>query len=186
MMSEQGLSSLLKSGTVTRMQGGDKSTIDLALATQALADSTIWCKTHDTDHGSDYVAIESSFDLSLPERPSVERFLFKEALWGRIKEMIAELLASSPQAIDTQSKCDRLIGAVLQAVQTLVPIARPSPYAKRWGNSELTQLRRSQSQLRNMVTRLQREGVRDTELERTARTATQQYHEAIQKQKKSH
>ena len=37
-----------------------------------------------------------------------------------------------------------------------------------------------------MVTRLWREGVRDTELERTARTATRQYHEAIQKQKKSH
>ena len=67
-----------------------------------------------------------------------------------------------------------------------MPKAISSPYAKRWWNSELTRLRRSQSQLRNMVTRLRRNGVRDTELERIARAATQQYHDAIQKQKKNH
>ena len=116
MMSEQGLSSLLKSGTVTRNQGGDESTIDVIFATQLLTNSVIWCKIHGTNHGSDHYAIESSFDLSLPERVQTERLLFKEAPWNRIREKITELLASSPRAVNTQEKCDRLTGAVLQAV----------------------------------------------------------------------
>ena len=81
MMSEQGLSSLLKSGIITRSQRGDESTM-------VLANSVIWCKIHDISHGSDHVAIESSFDLSLPERPRIERLLFKEAPWCRIREKI--------------------------------------------------------------------------------------------------
>ena len=185
-MGEHSLSYLLESGTITRSQEGEESTIDMIFVTQHLVDSIIWCKIHDINHGSDYIAIESFFDLSLPEKPKIERFLFKETPWSRIREKITELLASFSQISNTQGKCNRLIGAVLQAVQSLVPIARPSPYAKRWWNSELTQLRRLYSQLRNIMTRLRRERVRDIVFKTTARTATQQYHKAIQKQKKNH
>ena len=95
MMSEQGLLSLLKSGTVTRNQGGDKLTINVIFATQLLTNSMIWCKIHGTNHGSNYYVIKSSFDLSLPERVQTERLLFKEALWSRVREKITELLTSS-------------------------------------------------------------------------------------------
>ena len=69
MMGEQGLTSLLECGTITRDQGGDESTIDLVLTTQGLVRTKVFCKLHDIKHGSDHFAIELSFDLTLPNRP---------------------------------------------------------------------------------------------------------------------
>ena len=79
MMGKLGLVSLLRSGTITRIQGEDESTIDLVLTTHGLASARIVCKIHNTVHGSDYVAIKFSFNLSVPKRTHVERLLFKEA-----------------------------------------------------------------------------------------------------------
>ena len=94
MMGEQGLVSLLKRGTITRSQGGNKSTIDLMLATQGLANSMSCCKIHDIDHGSDRLAVESRFNLKVPAQTQTERLLFKEGSWQQLREMVSRLLES--------------------------------------------------------------------------------------------
>ena len=165
MMGEQGLISLLKSGIITRDQGGDESTIDLMLASQGLANFVIFCKIHDSDHGSDHLAIETRFNLEAPVQTQAERLLFKEVPWQQIREATSKILESSPPPIGTQGKCDRLMDAVSQAVQAHTLKAKPSPYAKRWWSKELTELRGAQSRLRNAVRRLRHEKIRDTELE---------------------
>ena len=178
-MGNLGLVSLLRSGTITRIQGEDKSTINLVLTTHGLANARITCKVHDIVHGSDHVIIKSSFDLLMPKQTHVGRLLFKEAPWPRIQELALSLLKSSPLPDNAQEKCNRLINAVNQAVRSFTPIAKPSPYAKRWWSKELTELKISQARLRNLARRSRHGRIRDTELERAANTATRQYHEAI-------
>ena len=68
----------------------------------------------------------------------------------------------------------------------LILRARSSPYAKRWWNRELTELKTKQSQLRNWVRRLHRDGVNDLVLEEAAKAATKRYYNVIYYQKKSH
>ena len=140
-MGSHGLSSLLKSGTITRDQGGDASTINLILVSQNLANSVIFCKILNTDHGSDHLAIESSFDLETPFQTPKDRLLFKEAPWQRIRERVSNTLLILPVPTDTQEKCDRLINAVAQAVRIHTLIVKPSPFAKRWWSKELINLR---------------------------------------------
>ena len=84
MMGNLGLVSLLRSGTITRIQGEDESTIDLVLTTHGLANARIICKAHNTAHGLDHIIIKSSFDLLVPEQTHVERLLFKKAPWPKI------------------------------------------------------------------------------------------------------
>ena len=83
-MGNLGLISLLRSGTITRIQGEEKSTINLVLTTHGLTNARIICKVYDIVHGSDHVAIKSSFDLLMPKQTHVGRLLFKEAPWPRI------------------------------------------------------------------------------------------------------
>ena len=106
MMAEHGLTSLLKTGTVTREQADIKLTIDLTLATQNITNSTIFCKVHEVKHGSDHIAIESFFDLSSHKRAHTDRLLFKKAPWQRIQEITTELLRTTPQGSTAQEKCD--------------------------------------------------------------------------------
>ena len=73
-----------------------------------------------------------------------------------------------------------------QAVRAHTPKAKPSSYSKRWWSKELTVLQIAQSHLRNAVRRLRREGIRDIKLEQLSATATKQYHNTIQYQKKQH
>ena len=116
MMGEQGLISLLKSCTITRDQGGDESTINLMPPSQSLANSTIFCKIHDINHGSDDLAIETRFNLEAPFQIQSERLLFKEAPWHQIREATSKIRDSSPPLIGSQGRCDRLMDAVSQAV----------------------------------------------------------------------
>lgn len=52
-----------------------------------------------------------------------------------------EHLDATPSECTVQQKTDRLMAAVLEAVHTLTPKAKPSQYAKRWWTTDLTQLR---------------------------------------------
>ncbi|KAF6515042.1 hypothetical protein HZS61_004948 [Fusarium oxysporum f. sp. conglutinans] len=64
--------------------------------------------------------------------------------------------------------------------------AKPSPYAKRWWTSDLTQLRQIYAHWRNRTRALRRAGSACQELEETARGEAKQYHDAIRQQKKTH
>ncbi|SPJ70278.1 related to reverse transcriptase [Fusarium torulosum] len=158
LMNDFMLRSLLRRGTKTWQSGDYETTIDLALASEELADA-IKCAIHGTEHGSDHRTIETVFDISVPVPKQEERLLFKNAPWKEINSRIVDTLKDRPVGNTVQQKTDRLMSAVLDAVQTLTPRAKPSPYAKRWWTNDLTQLRHA---------------------------AAKQYHDAIRQRKNTH
>ncbi|KAJ5264644.1 hypothetical protein N7505_007437 [Penicillium chrysogenum] len=183
-------SSLLKRGTKTWHGGGHsgdcESTIDLVLASENLTDSMIKCAILGTDHGSDHDAIETVFDFPWPIPKYQERLLLKNAPWNEINARIASTLAAAPSEGTVQQKTDRLISAVSDAVHNLTPRAKPSPHAKRWWTTDLTQLRHIYTYWRNHARSERRAGRKVPRFERMAQDAAKQYHDAIRKQKKKH
>ena len=141
LMSDFGLSSLLQRGTKTWRRGEYETTIDLVLASEELAASTIKCSIYGTEYGSDHRAIETAFDVSVPAPRPQERLLLKNAPWKDINARITKTLGVKTSEGTVQQQTDTLMSAVLEAVHTLTPKARPSPHAKRWWTTELTQLR---------------------------------------------
>lgn len=79
LMNDFALSSLLPRGTKTWRGGEFESTIDLALASEDLATNMIKCATLRTDHESDHQAIETVFEVTVPQEQQSERLLFKNA-----------------------------------------------------------------------------------------------------------
>jgi exonuclease III len=185
LMNEFSLSSLLRRGTKTWRGGGHETTIDLVLASEELKDAMVKCTLYGTEHGSDHRTIETVFDVSVPIPRPQERLLLKNAPWKEINARIASSIGS-PLAGTVQQKTDRLMAAVSGAVHTLTPKAKPSPYAKRWWTSDLTQLRRIYTYWRNRARAERRGGRIVTGLEETAKDAAKQYHDAIRQQKKKH
>lgn len=141
LMSDFALSSLLPRGTKTWQGGEYESTIDLILASEEQAASTVKCAIHGTEHGSDHRAIETAFDVSVPAPKQQERLLLKNAPWKEINARIIKTLVARPSKGTVQQQTDILMSAVLEAVQALTPKASPSPYAKRWWTTDLTQLK---------------------------------------------
>ncbi|RKK50681.1 hypothetical protein BFJ69_g18028, partial [Fusarium oxysporum] len=149
LMNDFMLRSLLRRGTKTWQGRNYETTIDLVLASEELADATIRCAIHGTEHGSDHRTIEATFDSSVPAPKQEERLLFKNTPWKEIKGKIVDTLRDKPRGNTVQQKTDRLMTAVLEAVQALTPRAKPSPYAKRWWTHDLTQLRHVYTYWRN-------------------------------------
>ena len=80
---------------------------------------------------------------------------------------------------------------VLEAIYALTPIAKPSPYAKRWWTTDLTNLRRAYTYQRNQARAYRQRGAvfQDPiakDLEQQASNAAKEYHNAIQRQKRAH
>ena len=75
---------------------------------------------------------------------------------------------------------------VLEAIHALTPKAKPSPYAKRWWTTDLTNLRRIYTSQRNQARSHRRIGVLSQHLEQRAREAAKEYHDAIRRQKKAY
>ncbi|KAJ5100882.1 hypothetical protein N7456_006934 [Penicillium angulare] len=190
LMSEFALNSLLKRGTKTWQgegQYGDcESTIDLVLASDNLADLMTKCAIHGTEHGSDHRTIETVFDAPWLAPNHQERLLLKNAPWKEINSRIANTLATTPSEGTVQQKTDRLMSAVSDAVHTLTPRAKPSPHAKRWWTTDLTELRYIYTYWRNRARSERRAGGKIPQLERMAQGAAKQYHDVIRKQKKKH
>jgi hypothetical protein len=190
LMNEFALSSLLKRGTKTWYGGGQsghcESTIDLVLASENLTDSMTKCAILGTDHGSDHGAIETAFDAPWPIPKYQERLLLKNAPWNEINTRIASTMAATPSEGTVQQKTDRLMSAVSDAVHNLTPRAKPSPHAKRWWTTDLTQLRHIYTYWRNHARSERRAGRKVPRLEKMAQDAVKRYHDAIRKQKKKH
>ncbi len=186
LMGEFALSSLLPRGTKTWHGGDYDTTLDLVLASEELTASTIKCAVHDTEHGSDHRTIDTVFDISVPVPKQQDRLLLKNAPWKEINARIARALDTTPSDGTVQQKTDRLMSIVLEAVHALTPKARPSPHAKRWWTTDLTQLRRICTYWRNRARTERRAGRTRADLEETAKGAARQYHDAIRQQKKKH
>lgn len=186
LMNEHSLCSLLPRGTKTWQGHGGETTIDLVLASAELSADMIKCAIHATEHGSDHRAIETIFEVAVPERAVEQRLLFKNAPWTDIRTRITTNLRDTPQGGSVQQQTDRLMAAVLEAVHALTPKAKPSPYAKRWWTADLTQLRKIYTYWRNQARQMRRIGQIQADLERRAREASKEYHDAIRKQKQTH
>jgi exonuclease III/ribonuclease HI len=186
LMDELALNSLLPRGTKTWHGGKYDTTIDLVLASAELADSMVKCAIHGTEHGSDHRAIETVFDTLVPVPKQQDRLLLKNAPWKKINTRITTELDLAPPGGSVQEQTDRLMSVVLEAVNALTPKARPSPYAKRWWTTDLTQLRRIYTYWRNRARAERRAGRLVVDLEETAKGAAKQYHDAIRQQKKKH
>ncbi|KAJ0130721.1 Uncharacterized protein HZ326_26179 [Fusarium oxysporum f. sp. albedinis] len=130
--------------------------------------------------------VEATFDSSVPAPKQEERLLFKNAPWKEIKGKIVDTLRDKPRGNTVQQKTDRLMTAVLEAVQALTPRAKPSPYAKRWWTNDLTQLRHVYTYWRNCARAARRAGQSSVVLEDTANASAKQYHDAIRQRKNSH
>ena len=188
-MTDYGLSSLLPRGTKTWQNDQHETTIDLTLASDELASTLIKCAIHSTEvteHGSDHGAIESSFDITLPDHVAEPRLLFKSAPWKAINERIGVSLRLTPIGGSVQQQTDWLLTAVTEAIEALTPKAKPSPYAKRWWTTDLTQLRQVYTYWRKEARAQRRRGTIVPELEQQARNASKEFHDAIRKQKSSH
>ncbi|KAJ6436835.1 reverse transcriptase [Purpureocillium lavendulum] len=186
LMNEHGLCSLLPRGTRTWQGQDQESTIDLVLATSELADTMVTCVPHPTDHGSDHRAIQTTFDVELPERVATPRLLFKNAPWNLIRARVEEGLRALLRAADVQAQADQLMGVVLEAIYDLTPRAQPSPYSKRWWSGDLTRLRRAFTFWRNQARTQRRAGQACSDLERRAKEAAKEYHDAMRRQRKAH
>jgi len=185
-MNKWSLESLLPRGTKTWQDRRYATMIDLMLASQELASSVLKCKIQDTEHGSDHRAIETSFDVDIPEYATQPRLLFKNAPWNAIRERIARGLQDCPPCGDVQRRTNRLMQVVLEAVNTLTPKAKPSPYAKRWWTQDLTKLRQVYTYWKNRARAQRRGGEALLVLEKQARAAAKEYHDAIRKQQRTH
>ena len=186
LIDELALNSLLPRGTKTWHGGGYDTTIDLVLASAELADSVVKCAVYGAKHGSDYRTIETVFDTLVPVPKQQDRLLLKNAPWKKINTRIATELGPTPSSGTVQEQTDRLMSVVLEAVNALTPKARPSPYAKRWWTTDLTQLRRIYTYWRNRTRAERRAGRLVLGLGETAKGAAKQYHDAIRQQKKKH
>jgi exonuclease III len=185
-MSEHALGSLLPRGTKTWQNGNSETTIDLILASEELASIVVKCGIHTTEHGSDYRAIKTVFDILTLKRAPEQRLLFKNALWTAIRARIITALRFISVGDKVQQQTDRLMTAVLEAVHALTLKAKLSPYAKRWWTRDLTQLRRVYTYWRNQARTQRRRGYTIPDLEQQARSAAKEYHDAVRKQKKAH
>jgi len=83
------LESLLPRGIKTWQNAMHATTIDLVLASQELASDVLKCQIHHTEHGLDHHAIETSFDIHVPDHVIQPRLLLKNAPWNAIRECIA-------------------------------------------------------------------------------------------------
>jgi hypothetical protein len=186
LMSEHGLCSLLPRGTKTWQSPDRESTIDLVLATAEVANEMVTCSIHPTEHGSDHRAIQTTFDVAMPERMTTERLAFKNAPWTAIRTRVEGNLRELPWNVSVQKQTDQLMRAVLEAIHELTPRAQPVPYAKRWWTKDLTRLRQVYTFWRNQARAQRRTGQVRFDLERRAKEASKEYHDAIRKEKKLH
>lgn len=116
------------------LQGGF-STIDLIMTTSRLFSEWIVCCTHETEHGSDHLAISTQFQVDLPKVIMALRRLYKNADWKALNAHVQEGLLSIESIISMTNLNDfmsRLTKVVLEGIELSVPITKTSPYNKRW------------------------------------------------------
>lgn len=149
------------------------------------------CKPSENQYGSDHMAIETVFSTNkgVVQQPCT-RYLFSSAPWDKIRDKVrmepTPNGAISADPSDLNQFTNQLIETVSKAIDIHVPKAKPSPYAKRWWTDELSALRKHCTVKRNGVNKASKRGCSSPELEREAKTATNAYYKALNKQKRSH
>lgn len=91
--------------------------------------------THETEHGSDYLAIFTQFQVDLSEVTIALKKPHKNADWKALNAYVQENL-SSMENINPMTNLNnfisRLTKVVLENIKLLISIAKASLYNKRW------------------------------------------------------
>lgn len=156
-----------------------------------MGEDRILCTPLDTDHGSDHAAIQTVFTMATPEIPfAFSRRLFKNAPWNKICQTVTENihLISAPST-NIVAYANQLLQTVQIAINTYIPLAKPSLYTKRWWCKDLTFLYKEYICLRNRFHRAKRHNLSNSIIAAidTQTWATKQaYFIAVRKQRKEH
>ena len=151
-LSKLDLQLLLPRGTITYSDNsrGGSSTIDLIMTTSRLYSERLVCCTHETEHGSDHLAISLRFQIDSPEALVTPRRLYKNVDWKALSIYVQGSLPSIENInpwIHLDDFTSRLTKIVLESIELSVPIAKPSQYNKRWWTEDLSLLRKNYTHL---------------------------------------
>jgi hypothetical protein len=185
-MAELSLQSLLPVGLVTYECVRGKSTIDLMLATSGLVEDLVRCSLWEQEYGSDYRAIQTRFSMEVDREERQERLVLKNAPWDRIRTAVEKEKEQGFLVGDVDEITGQLTAWVNKALETHCKRARPSQYAKRWWNEDLTTLRKSYTYWKNRACAMRRQGRVDEELHNTATQAKKLFHRIIRRHRKQH
>jgi hypothetical protein len=180
---------LLPRGTITYEGWNGDSTIDLIFASGSLAEDRLTCEPYDTEHGSDHIAISTTFAIEVPQTLHRPRKVFKSADWKRIRFEMARQMGNPPESIgddEIQEQSDRLGRMVQLVLDQCVPTSKPSPHARRWWTLNLTQLRHEYTQARNRYRSARRGGGSDPGLQALVKEAKKRFHDTVKRQKRCH
>lgn len=193
LLAERNLKLCLPRGTPTRLPDSGRqsaTTIDLVFATEETADTILGCQTS-SGHGSDHRSIDTTLDIGLPHTKSAPRPQWRAADWEAFVPCVADLvqadsLLQKSQTIDSNESLDHVVqglsAAFVQATDKAVPIAKESPFAKRWWTSELSAQRHEFKKLQNRAGK-----PNSTPASRdAARAAGREYQKAIRRQQRRH
>jgi len=190
-MAEQDLQLLNPRGIHTWHSKDDElaSTIDIILATPELTSDTYLCDIHATEHGSDHRAIHTEIAVDWEPPKPRNRRLWKKADWGKMRKKTQELVETVPEPpmeASIDDHCAYIMDVVMPAVDESVPVAKPSPYTKRWWNEELTGLRKDYSFWRNRARAERRAGRETRHTREMAEQFKKRFHDAIRNRRKTH
>ena len=95
----------------------------------------IVCQTHQTEHSSDNLAVASEFITKVPEIILPSRKAYKKSRWDILYTEFKNKLPHI-EKIDLSTNPKKyiieLINIVLEGIEISVPLAKSSPYNKRW------------------------------------------------------
>ena len=186
---QAGLQSMLLPGEITFERSGLKSTIDLSLASTRLAESLLQCTIWPNEYGSDHRAVVTEFDVDEETVPQEARLLLKHAQWPKVRDHVAAHLQQDNflHSYDIDELAAKITSIAQEALERHCPKAKPSPYAKRWWNADLTALRQAYTMQRNAARSVRRTtGHPDAEIERKATAAKHLFHHTIRRVRKQH
>lgn len=136
LMADMDLQSPAPRGAATWHSRNDtrETTIDLILITPELMNEVCCCTIDETEHGSDHSAIRTELAIEWQSPNTKPRRLWRKTRWIEMRRMVEAKLHARPEPIDRDNVdeyCEHIMDLVLPAVEKHVPVAKPSPYAKR-------------------------------------------------------
>jgi hypothetical protein len=165
---------------------------DNVFASESILDAFIRCDTAPERRPpkADHLPICSTIDISLIQRAIPQRRNWRTVDWKDFREALENRLGPHPhlhRITDHQSfqdEVDFLEKALQDTVQQVVPLSRPSPFAKRWWTKELSQARAKFQKLSNRSHRRRLEP--DHPVHEEMRRACNDYTELVKTTKEEH
>ncbi|QRW09851.1 Reverse transcriptase from transposon X-element protein [Ceratobasidium sp. AG-Ba] len=101
---------------------------------------------------TDHFTIQTELTLSCKQAPRVTRRNFNKANWEKIRAELAKILPNTRQPPITDiptfdARLDKVMNAMNSVIEAHIPMAKESPYTKRWWSPRLKELHTVKSDL---------------------------------------